>query len=61
MKVRNGTALFCREEAPLGTRFVRERCIDENQLVETLEAQQLQRDQLNQAACTRGLACGGSK
>jgi pyruvate/2-oxoglutarate dehydrogenase complex dihydrolipoamide acyltransferase (E2) component len=61
MRVRNGKTMYCKEDAQLGTRFVTERCMDENQLVETLEAQQRQRDQLNQAICTGGGSCGGSK
>jgi len=45
-KLRQGTTVFCKEEARLGSRFNSESCIDETQLEEFLIRAQDQRDKL---------------
>jgi hypothetical protein len=61
VKVRRGTTLFCKSEASLGTRFVDEKCYNQDQLEMVLEKQQAQRDALQQSVCAGGGACGGGK
>jgi hypothetical protein len=46
-KLRDGTTVFCRNEAHIGSRFTSESCIDEPQLAEFLIRAQDQRDKLN--------------
>lgn len=45
-KLKEGTTVFCKEEAHLGSRFSTESCIDEVQLQEFLIRAQDQRDKL---------------
>jgi len=60
-RVRSGQTFFCKKESQLGTRFVTEKCLDENQLAMVLERNQAQRDQLMNVTCGGGGACGGGK
>jgi len=46
IKIANGTTHFCKSEAPIGTRFASESCINEEQLTLFLRRAQEQRDQL---------------
>ena len=61
VKVRRGTTYFCKTAAALGTRFVDEKCFNQDQLESALERDQTQRDSLQQNVCTGGGACGGGK
>jgi hypothetical protein len=45
-KVGRDNVLFCKKEAPLGSRFIDEHCMGGDQLELTLLGQQAQRDQL---------------
>lgn len=60
-RVRSGQTFFCKKEAHLGTRFVTERCFDEEQLAMVLERNDAQRDQLKNVVCSGGGGCGGGK
>jgi hypothetical protein len=46
IKIANGTTHFCKTEAPIGTRFTSESCVNEEQLTLVLRRAQEQRDQL---------------
>ncbi|MGB6310870.1 MAG: hypothetical protein WBF89_24045, partial [Steroidobacteraceae bacterium] len=46
IKVVDGNTHFCTNEAPVGTRFASESCINETQLYLVLQKRQMQRDQL---------------
>lgn len=46
LKIANGKTHFCKTEAPIGTRFTSEHCINEDQLTLFLSRAQDQRDQL---------------
>jgi hypothetical protein len=57
---KNGTTLYCWEDATTGTRFKTKKCIDEGQLDAVIEQRQLARDQTKKAlGC--GLVCGSTK
>jgi hypothetical protein len=45
-KLRQGVAIFCKNDAHVGTRFSTESCIDESQLEEFLLWAQAQRDEI---------------
>ncbi len=46
MKIANGKTHFCKTEAPIGSRFVSEHCINEEQLTLFLDRAQDQREKL---------------
>ena len=46
IKIANGTTHFCKTEAPIGTHFVSESCMNEQQVTLWLSRAQLQRDTL---------------
>jgi hypothetical protein len=57
---KNGTTLYCWEDATTGTRFKTKKCIDEGQLDAAIEQRQLARDQAKKAlGC--GSICGSIK
>jgi hypothetical protein len=47
VKIAGGTTHFCKSEAPIGTRLVSERCLNEEQLTLFLERSQDQREKLS--------------
>jgi hypothetical protein len=47
VKMAGGTTHFCKSEAPIGTRLVSERCLNEEQLTLFLERAQDQREKLS--------------
>lgn len=47
VKIAGGTTHFCKSEAPIGTRLVSERCLNEDQLTLFLERAQDQREKLS--------------
>jgi hypothetical protein len=47
VKIAGGTTHFCKSEAPIGTRLVSERCLNEQQLTLFLERAQDQREKLS--------------
>jgi hypothetical protein len=47
IKIANGTTHFCKSEAPIGTRFVSERCMNEEQVTLWLFRAQDQREKLS--------------
>jgi hypothetical protein len=56
-EVQNGTTVYCRESADVGTRFSTKKCGTLTQVAVVLEQQQYERDQLKQRGC--GGNCGG--
>jgi hypothetical protein len=56
-EVQNGTTLYCRESADVGTRFSSKKCATPTQLAVVLEQQEYEKDQLKQRGC--GGNCGG--
>jgi hypothetical protein len=57
-----GQLVFCKKDAPIGSRFVREHCMDSEQAAMLLERQQQQRDQMLPVACAKGgQICGGAR
>jgi len=61
IKLRRGSTLFCKSEAPIGSHFEQETCIGSDQLELVLKREELQRAQLANHACFGGGACGGVK
>jgi hypothetical protein len=57
----HGKLVFCKKDAPLGTRFATERCMDGEQLAMQLERDESQRQQLRNTVCQGGMSCGGGK
>jgi hypothetical protein len=53
-----GQLVFCKKEAPLGTHFVKEVCMDGEQLAMFLERSQAQRDALLPQPCLGPPVCG---
>jgi hypothetical protein len=47
VKIANGKTHFCKTEAPIGTRFVSERCMNEQQVTLFLERSEDQREKLS--------------
>jgi hypothetical protein len=47
IKIANGTTHFCKTEAPVGTRFVTESCMNEQQVTLWLSRAQYQREKIN--------------
>jgi hypothetical protein len=47
IKIANGTTHFCKTEAPVGTRLVAERCMNEKQLALFLDRAEDQREKLS--------------
>jgi hypothetical protein len=47
IKIANGTTHFCKTEAPVGTRLVAERCMNEKQLTLFLDRAEDQREKLS--------------
>lgn len=60
-RVKNGVATFCRSGATLGSRFVTEKCMNEDQFALTLLREDQQRDQLRLTGACGGIVCGGMK
>jgi hypothetical protein len=57
-KVRHGVVYYCKVDADLGTRFLTEKCLDEDQLITTLLRLDAARDQLRNSPCA-GSGCSG--
>jgi hypothetical protein len=57
-KVSHGVVYYCKVDADIGTRFQTEKCLDEDQLVTTLQRLDAARDQLRNNACS-GSGCSG--
>jgi hypothetical protein len=55
-ETRQGTTVYCREMAVIGSRFTEKKCATEGQLAVVLEQQEFERDQLKQRGC--GGNCG---
>ncbi len=60
-RVKNGVTAFCRTDATLGTRFVTEKCMNEDQFALTLLREDQQRDQLRISGACGGIVCGSLK
>jgi hypothetical protein len=58
-KKRDGVTKFCHTDAPLGTRFESETCVDEAHLKMLVEQREDQRNQLRQQGACTGSACSG--
>ncbi len=58
-KVKSGQTVFCKTEAQIGSHFTEEHCLDETQLLTTLDRLQQQRDGLTNHTCSAGGACSG--
>ena len=56
-EVQNGTTLYCREYADVGTRFSSKKCGTLTQVAVVMEQQEFEKDQLKQRGC--GGNCGG--
>jgi hypothetical protein len=56
-RVSHGAVYYCKNAVETGTRFTKEVCVDENQLTQSLLAEQQARDQFTNRACTGG--CSG--
>lgn len=57
-KVSHGVVYYCKVDADLGTRFRTEKCLDEDQLITTLQRLDAVRDQLRASPCG-GSGCSG--
>ncbi len=60
-RVKDGITSFCRAGATLGSRFVTEKCMNEDQFALTLLREDQQRDQLRITGACGGIVCGGLK
>jgi hypothetical protein len=59
-KLKNGAYVFCKSDASTGTRFVVEKCVDQDTISIMLERVQAQRDELQHSmGCSGGSTCGG--
>jgi hypothetical protein len=58
-KKRDGVTKFCHTDAPLGTRFESETCVDEAHLKMLVEQREDQRNQLRQPGACTGSSCSG--
>jgi len=58
-EVQNGNTVYCRNDAEVGSRFTKRRCVSEIQLATLIEQAEFDRDQLKQRGC--GGNCGGGK
>jgi hypothetical protein len=56
-EVQNGNAVYCRNDAEVGSRFSTRRCVSESQLATLIEQAEYDKDQLKQRGC--GGNCGG--
>jgi hypothetical protein len=58
--VKDGNTLYCREEAVIGTRFPKQRCVSAEQLDDAVKQAQAAQDAWRRAhTCAGGGACGG--
>ena len=58
-KKRDGVTKFCHTDAPLGTRFESETCVDEAHLKMLVEQREDTRNLLRQQSACTGSACNG--
>ena len=56
-EVQNGNTVYCRNDAEVGSRFSKRRCVSEMQLANLIEQAEFDKDQLKQRGC--GGSCGG--
>ena len=56
-EVQNGNTVYCRNDAEVGSRFTKRRCVNETQLAVLIEQAEFDKDQLKQRGC--GGNCGG--
>ena len=59
-KVVKGRTLFCRNEAPIGSRLTKEACVSADELAESVRQAELVRDQMRRGNTCGTAACGGS-
>lgn len=53
--VRNGQVLYCKDEAPLGSRFPEKTCLNKVAVQQMMLAEQRQRDQMQRTAPAPGM------
>ena len=56
-KLTNGVVMYCRNEAPIGTRFDQTVCHTEDGMADLLQALQAQKDELDNAHSCAGSGC----
>ena len=56
-KLTNGVVMYCRNEAPLGTRFDQTVCHSEDAIADVLQRMQAQQDEMNAAHSCAGSGC----
>lgn len=59
-RTRNGLAVFCRKDADIGTRIPTEKCVNENQIEETIQRLQQAQQNLQRGNICGSASCGGS-